>query len=61
MIKSVGEELAFNKRMGFWNEGKKVSVSSSLCGKYCCGRLMDWSGNVGEFLLEDYERCEFVG
>jgi len=53
MFKSVGEELAFNKRMGFWNKGKKSAA-------YVVRRLMDWSGNAGEFLLEYYERCEFV-
>ena len=57
MFKSVGEELACNRRMGFWNKGKK---SAAYVVKYCCRRLMDWSGNVGEFLLEYYERCEFM-
>ena len=40
MFKSVGEELAFNKRMGFWNKGKKSAA-------YVVRRLMDWSGNAG--------------
>ena len=37
MFKSVGEELAFNKRMGFWNKGKKsaayvVSITAKADG-----------------------------